>query len=167
MNGVIKFYHPEETFVYHIKKSFCKVIYQNKTNLLTLEIESTDDLDHVEEDSLQNEFPEVIFNIDDFSIPYESIDDLVGKSIEIPYSYEEKEDEEGEIEQLYYTNLNVNDEDDLETDENTLQFLKDEKNNLQLTWRGFCDDFTNTIDERIKFKITCTFNETHDEIAED
>lgn len=167
MNGVIKFYHPEETFVYNIKKSFCKVVFQNKKYILILEIESTDDLDHVEEDSLQNEFPEVIFNVDDFAISFESIDDLVGKTIEIPFSFEEKEDAEGEKEELYYTNLNVNDEEDLETDENSLHFSKDNDDNLQLTWRGFCDDFTNTSNERMKFKVVCTFNETHDEIADD
>jgi len=166
MNGLIKFYHPEETFIYHIKKSFCKVVFQNKIHALVLEIASNDDLDHIEADSMQNEYPEVVFNIDDFIIPYETIDDLIGKTIEIPFSYEEIENEDGKIDEYYYTNLNANGEEDLETDENILQFSKNEKGDLVLLWKGICEDFTYTTDEPIKFKITCTFNEFTDEVGE-
>ncbi|PQL92820.1 hypothetical protein [Apibacter sp. wkB309] len=155
MKGLIKFYHPDETLVYHIRKCFCKVVFLNMKNTLVVEIESDDDLDHVEEDSYQNEYPQVSFSIEDFEIPVKTIQQLCGKSFQIP-SYEEKENENGEVEELYYTNLNINDEEDLETDNNELKFGKDEQGNLKLIWQGYCEDFI-TQEEPLRFKVSCSF----------
>ncbi len=155
MKGLVKFYHPDETLEYRIRKCFCKVVFLNQKNTLVVEIESDDDLDHVEEDSFQNEYPQVIFNIEDFEIPVKTIQQLSGKSFLIP-AYEEKENENGDMEDVYYTNLNINDEEDLETDSNELKFGKDEQGNLKLIWQGYCDDFI-TREEPLKFKVSCSF----------
>ena len=142
MKGLIKFYHPDETLVYHIRKCFCKVVFLNKKNTLVVEV-------------FQNEYPQVSFSIEDFEIPVKTIQQLCGKSFQIP-SYEEKENENGEVEELYYTNVNLNDEEDLETDTNELKFGKDEQGNLKLIWQGYCEDFI-TQDEPIRFKVSCSF----------
>src|SRR5690606_12915764 len=102
----IKFFHPEETFTYHIEKCFCKVVFSGKQHQLLVEIHSTDSLDHVDDDSLQNEFSQVTLYVDDFPIQVESVEELVGQTIKIPNSYDEIEDEDGEIEEIYYTNVN-------------------------------------------------------------
>ncbi|MBV7440582.1 hypothetical protein KRX57_04050 [Weeksellaceae bacterium TAE3-ERU29] len=153
MSGTIKFFHPEETFVYNVDKSFCKVVYLKKKNCLVLEIESNEDLDHLAEDSLQNEFPKVVLTIDDFPIDVDSKKRLAGKSYEIPESTIEVEDEEGELEEIFYTNLIVN-EDDFELNNNHLKFT--EKNGkLQLLWTGEVDDFTEETDDVIPFEVKC------------
>ena len=157
MSGTIKFFHPEETFVYNVDKSFCKVVYLKKKNCLVLEIESNEDLDHLAEDSLQNEFPKVVLNIDDFPIDVNSKKNLPGKNYEIPESTVEEEDEEGELEEIYYTNLSVN-EDDFELINNHLKFS--EKNGkLQVLWTGEVDDFTEETDDLIKFEVKCSLVE--------
>lgn len=165
MSGTIKFFHPEETFVYKIDKSFCKVVYLKKKNCLVLEIESTEDLDHLEEDSLQNEFPKVIFNIDDFPIDVENKKALFGKTYEIPESTIEVEDEEGEIEEIYYTNLSVN-EDDYEINNNKLEF-SNKKGKLHLSWTGEVEDFTEESDDVINFEISCDLVNKKIEIREE
>ncbi|MGM5630324.1 hypothetical protein O2K51_05430 [Apibacter raozihei] len=157
MKGLIKFYHPDETLEYHIRKCFCKVVFLNKKNTLVIEIESDDDLDHVEEDSYQNEYPQVSFTVEDFEISEKTIGQLIGKNFQIP-SFEEKENENGDVEELFYTNLNINDEDNLETDENDLKFGKDEQGNLKLIWKGYCEDFI-TQEDPMKFKISCSFTQ--------
>jgi hypothetical protein len=157
MKGLVKFYHPDETLEYHIRKCFCKVVFLNNKNTLVVEIESDDDLDHVEEDSYQNEYPQVFFSIEDFEIPVKTVHQLSGKSFQIP-SFEEKENENGDLEEVYYTNLNINDEEDLETDNNELKFGKDEQGNLKLIWQGYCNDFV-TQEDLIHFKISCSFTQ--------
>lgn len=153
----IKFFHPEETFIYYIDKSFCKVVFSGSNHQLLIEIHSTDDLDHVEDDSLQNNFSQVILSVDDFPVQVKSIDELVGKTIEIPNSYVEVEDEEGEIEEYYYTNLNFA-EDNFEADDNQLHFFKDEKGTLCVNWKGKAQDFTEQSDELIPFEVECVFS---------
>lgn len=155
MKGLIKFYHPDETLEYHIRKCFCKVVFLNSKNTLVLEIESTDDLDHVEEDSYQNEYPQVSFSLEDFEIPVDSVYKLSGKSFKIP-AFEEKENEIGDMEEIFYTNLNINDEEDLDTNDNELRFGKDEDGILKMIWTGFCEDFI-TNESPLKFKISCVF----------
>ena len=155
MSGTIKFFHPEETFIYNIEKSFCKVVYLKKKNCLVLEIESTEDLDHLEEDSLQNEYPKVVLNLDDFPIDVQDKKQLKGKSYQIPLGTIEAEDEEGEIEEIYYTNLSVN-EDDFELNENVIKFSRNDKGQLQLLWTGEIADFTESTDENISFEVDCT-----------
>lgn len=156
MSGTIKFFHPEETFIYHVEKSFYKVVFLKKKNCLVLEIESTEDLDHLEEDSLQNEYPKVILNIDDFPVNVQTSKNLFGNSYEIPESTMEEEDEEGEIQEVYYTNLSVN-EDDFELNDNYLTFSKNKNGQLHLLWKGKVDDFTETTDNVINFEVDCYF----------
>lgn len=166
MNGKIKFFHPEETFVYNIDKSFCKVVYLKQKNCLVIEIESTEDLDHLEEDSLQNEFPKVILNIDDFPIAANHKDQLAGNAYEIPESTVEEEDEDGEIEEIYYTNLSVNEE-DFELNENRVSFSKNQEGILNLQWNGIVDDFTEKTEESIPFEVKCPLVQKAIEIRED
>ncbi len=156
MSGTIKFFHPEETFLYNIEKCFCKVIFSNNQKNLVLEIESTEDLDHVEEDSKQNEFPKVVLNIEDFSVNVESLEKLNGTSWEIPFGTIEQENEEEELIELFLTNLNVNEEYDFETNNNSLVF-SDKDGNLRLLWKGEAEDFTEELDEPIPFEVDCCF----------
>ena len=153
----IKFFHPEETLIYHIEKCFCRVVYSGKQHQLLIEIHSTDDLDHVEDDSLQNDFAQVILSVDDFPVQVASHEDLSGQTFEIPLSYVEIEDEEGEIEEIFYTNVNVSDE-NFESDENHLSFFKDNSGTLCLKWRGKVQDFTEESDEMIPFELECAFS---------
>jgi len=152
----IKFFHPEETFTYYIQKCFCKVVYSGKQHQLLIEIHSTEDLDHVEDDSLQNDFPQVVLSIDDFPVNVASVNELNGKTIEIPDSYVEIEDEEGEIEEFFYTNVNFL-EDDFEADNNKLSFFKDSSGTLCLKWKGEVSDFTGQTDGHIPFEVECAF----------
>lgn len=154
----IKFFHPEETFNYNIEKSLCKVVYQGDKQVLLIEIHSTDELEHVEDDSIQNEFPQLSLFIDDFPLDVESAEELNGKTIEIPYGFAEEEDEDGELHEVYYTSLNVSEE-DYEVVENKLTFSINEKGILSLNWKGQVQDFTEETAEDIPFEINCTFEE--------
>lgn len=154
----IKFFHPEETFNYNIEKSLCKVVYQGDKQVLLIEIHSTDELEHVEDDSIQNEFPQLSLFIDDFPLDVESAEELNGKTIEIPYGFAEEEDEDGELHEVYYTSLNVSEE-DYEVVENKLTFSINEKGILSLNWKGQVQDFTEETAEDISFEINCTFEE--------
>ncbi len=156
MSGTIKFFHPEETFTYTIEKSFCKVVYLKGQHCLILEIESTEDIEHLEEDSLQNEFPKVILNIDDFPINAQDRKHLVGETVEIPEGTVEITDEEGELEEVFYTNLMVN-EDDLEINNNVLKFSQDKNGTLKVHWTGEVIDFTDYSDDNLGFEIDCSF----------
>lgn len=164
----IKFFHPEETFTYYIEKCFCKVVYSGQQHQLLIELHSNDDLDHVDDDSLQNEFPQVIMSIDDFPLSVTSIDELDGQTIEIPTSYVEIEDEDGELADVYYTTLNFS-ESKFESDNNKLTFFKDETGTLCVSWKGDAVDFTEETDELIPFEVSCAFIpqkiEEKDEIA--
>ena len=161
----MKFYHPDETLTYHIRKSFCKVVFMNNQNTLVVEIESDDDLDHVEEDSYQNDYPQIFMNIDDFAVSVKSVNQLAGKVLQIPNS-EERENESGEIDEVYYTNLNINDEEDLETHENEVKFGKDDRGNLKMLWTGICDDFITRDSDPLKFKVSCLFSEDENDDEE-
>lgn len=166
MIGTIEFFHPEETLTYHVEKAFCKVVFLKKRNCLVLEIESNEDLDHMPEDSLQNEFPKVILSVDDFPISYENKHKLSGNTIEIPFSTAEEEDEEGEIEEFFYTNLSVKEE-DFEVENNILKFSKDKNGKLFLSWTGEVPDFTDSTDDMIEFKVKCSLADQKLEIKED
>lgn len=154
--NTIKFFHPEETFKYYIDKCFCKVVYSGQQHQLLIEIHSTDDLDHVEGDSLQNDFPQVIMSIDDFPLTFQSVDELGGQMVEIPQSFVEIEDEEGDITEIYYTTVNFSDS-DYEAENNVLSFFKDESGTLCLKWKGEVIDFTEETDEMIPFEVSCVF----------
>lgn len=152
----IKFFHPEETLVYHIEKCFCKVVYSGQQYQLLVEIHSTDELDFVEDDAIQSNFPQVTLSIDDFPVQYKSVDELAGKTIEIPECYVEFEDEEGDIEEFFYTNVNFSDN-DYEADKNKLSFYKNDLGVLCLKWKGEVQDFTEETDDYISFELDCAF----------
>jgi len=150
----IKFFHPDETFNYNIEKSLCKVVFQGNKKCLLVEIHSTDDLEHVEGDSLQNDFPQLSLFIDDFPLDVESVEELNGKKVSIPYGFAEEEDEEGETVEVYYTTLNV-----YETVNNELTFSVNDKGILTLNWKGEVQDFVEESEKDIPFEIECTFEE--------
>ena len=154
----IKFFHSDETLNYKIEKSLCKVVFQGNKKCLLVEIHSNDDLEHVEGDSLQNEFPQLSLFIDDFPLDVESVEQLTGKKVSIPYGFAEEEDEEGELVEVYYTSLNVS-EDDYETVNNELNFSVNDKGILTLNWKGEVQDFTQNTEGDIPFEIECTFEE--------
>lgn len=154
----IKFFHPEETLTYYIDKCFCKVVFSNRHHQLLIEIHSTDDLDHVEGDALQNDFPQVVLTIDDFPINFKNVEELNGKTIEIPHSFAEVEDEDGYVYEIYYSNINFNEE-LFETDGNKLSFYKNSSDDLCLKWNGMLKDFINESDEMISFELDCEFSD--------
>ncbi|MEG1200124.1 MAG: hypothetical protein RSD53_12070, partial [Algoriella sp.] len=148
----IKFFHSDETLNYKIERSLCKVVFQGNKKCLLVEIHSNDDLEHVEGDSLQNEFPQLSLFIDDFPLDVESVEQLTGKKVSIPYGFAEEEDEEGELVEVYYTSLNVS-EDDYETVNNELNFSVNDKGILTLNWKGEVQDFTQNTEGDIPFEI--------------
>ena len=152
----IQFFHPEETFTYYIEKCFCKVVFSGQQHQLLIEIHSTDDLDHVEDDSLQNDFPQVSLTIDDFPLPVDSVEELNGQTVEIPLSFAEVEDEDGEIAEVFYTNINFSDA-DFEADHNRLSFFKNEAGTFCVKWEGEVMDFTEETEEFIPFEVNCAF----------
>lgn len=161
----IKFFLKEGTFNYTIEKCFCKVVYADQQHQLLIEVHSTDDLDHVEEDSLQNEFPHVVLSIDDFPVPFQSLEELENQTIEIPTSFVEIEDEDGEVDEILYTNVNFAVE-DFEANDNELQFFKDETGTLAVKWRGRVQDFVEDSDEYIPFEVNCVFSDPELEIID-
>lgn len=154
----IKFFHPEETFVYYIEKCFCKVVYSGQEYHLLIEIYSTEDLDHVEGDSLQNEFPQVSFTIEDFPVKFKHVNELPEKVVEIPSCYAEIENEEGEIDEYFYANVFF-EEDEFEADDNRLSFYKNNSGALCLKWNGKVQDFTDDSDDFIPFELECEFTD--------
>jgi hypothetical protein len=153
MKGILKIYHPEETLKYHIQHSYCKAVYLNEQNLLELEIITDEDLDHVEDDSLQYNFPQISLQISDF--PVDS-SELVGKIFDI-------QDFEDEI----YTEVDLFDDEEALLHQNKLSFSEDENGELQLIWEGKIDDFYTGKDELISFKLKCHFQPDTPEIDED
>ncbi len=154
----IKFFHSEETFNYQIEKALCKVVFQGNKKCLLVEIHSNDDLEQVEGDSLQNDYPQLSLFIDDFPLDVESVEELNGKKVSIPYGFAEEEDEEGETVEVYYTTLNVSEE-DYETVNNELTFSVNDKGILTLNWKGEVQDFTEESEGDMPFEVERTFEE--------
>lgn len=154
----IKFFHQEETMTYHIEKCFCKVVLSNKQHLLIIEIHSNDDLYHVDEDALQNHYPQVSLFLDDFPVAFKNKTELIGQEIEIPKCYVEIKNEDGETEEIFYTDVKVL-EDDFESDSNVLNFFRNDAGNLCLNWKGETQDFTENSDDMIPFELECEFSE--------
>ena len=152
MKGILKIYHPEETLKYHISSTYCKAVYLNSKNFLEVEIITDDSLDHVEDDSLQYNFPQL--SLDVFEFPIDS-NELVGKTFRI-----EDTDEET------YTEVDLYDDEEAYLYENELSFSKDEEGELQLFWQGKIDDFYTGSDEPIPFKLKCHFKADDIEIEE-
>ena len=152
MKGILKIYHPEETLKYHISSTYCKAVYLNSKNFLEVEIITDDSLDHVEDDSLQYNFPQL--SLDVFEFPIDS-NELEGKTFRI-----EDTDEET------YTEVDLYDDEEAYLYENELSFSKDEEGELQLFWQGKIDDFYTGSDEHIPFKLKCHFKADDIEIEE-
>lgn len=152
MKGILKIYHPEETLKYNIRSSYCKAVYSNKQNFLELEIITDDGLDHVEDDSLQYNFPQISFNIFDFQIDNS---ELKGKA----FSINDTDDE-------VFTEVNLYDDEDAYLYNNELSFEEDEKGILNVIWAGEIDDFYTGGDDPIPFKLKCHFKKDEIEVDE-
>lgn len=153
MKGILKIYHPDETLKYHLKNTYCKAVYSNKQHLLEVEVITDDSLDHVDDDSLQYNFPQLSLGIFDF--PIENAD-LSGNTFVI----EDTDD-------ASYTEVNLYDDEEAFISANELVFSEGADNELQLVWSGKIDDFYTGSDEPISFKLKCSFKEDEIEIDED
>ena len=153
MKGILKIYHPEETLKYHIQHSYCKAVFLNEEHLLELEIITDEDLDHVEDDSLQYNFPQIALHISDF--PVDSAE-LAGKTFII-----------NDSEDSSYTEVNLYQDEDAYLNDNKLSFSEDENGELQLMWEGKIDDFYTNEKEPISFKMKCHFQPDIINIEED
>ena len=153
MKGILKIYHPEETLKYHIQHSYCKAVFLNEEHLLELEIITDEDLDHVDDDSLQYNFPQLAFHISD--LPVDSAD-LEGKTFTIDAA-----DEDG------YSEVNLYQDEEAFLHQNKLSFSKDDEGELQLIWEGKIDDFYTNEKEAISFKLKCHFQPDTINIEED
>lgn len=149
MKGILKIYHPEETLKYNIQSTYCKAVYSNKQHFLEVEIITDDSLDHVEDDSLQYNFPQISLNVFDF--PIEDAE-ICGKVFEINESADES-----------YTEVDLFDDEDAYLYDSELAFDNDNKGELQLCWTGNIDDFYTGSDDPIPFKLKCHFKQ--DEIV--
>ena len=152
MKGILKIYHPEETLKYHIKSTYCKAVYSNTQHFLEVEIITDDSLDHVEDDSLQYQFPQLSLDVFDFPI---ASNELENKTFLINDSEEES-----------FTEVDLFDDETAFVYENELSFSKNEKDELQLIWKGIIDDFYTGGDEPIPFKLKCNFVEDEIEIED-
>lgn len=151
MKGLLKIYHPEETLKYHINSTYCKSVYSNKQHFLEVEIITDDSLDHVDDDSLQYNFPQLRLNISDFQIDTEELD---GKSFEISDTDEDT-----------YTEVDLYDDEEAFLFNSTLSYDQNAEGQLQLCWQGEITDFYTGSDEPIPFKLKCHFKP--DEIVVD
>jgi len=152
MKGLLKIYHPDETLKYHIRNTYCKAVYINAQNILEVEIITDDSLDHVDDDSLQYNFPQLSFKISDFPI---NSDELQNQNFII----EDNEDES-------YTEVDLYDDEDAFLYQNELKFDLDEDQNLQLFWKGEISDFYTGSDEPIVFKLKCHFKQDDIEVED-
>lgn len=145
MKGILKIYHPEETLKYYIQSTYCKAVYSNTKNLLEVEIITDDALDHVDDDSLQYNFPQLSFDVFDFPI---DSNELEGKTFIVQDSDDDS-----------YTEVDLFDDEEAFLYENELAFSKDENDNLQLIWQGKIDDFYTGAQEPLLFKLKCHFKQ--------
>ncbi len=153
MKGILKIYHPDETLKYHLKNTYCKAVYSNKQHFLEVEVITDDSLDHVDDDSLQYNFPQLSFNVSDF--PIEN-DELEGKTILVD-----------DTDENTFTEVNLFDDEEAFITENELSFSKAADGELQLVWSGKIDDFYTQSDEAIPFKLKCSFKQDEIDIDED
>lgn len=153
MKGILKIYHPDETLKYNIKSSYCKPVYSNSQHFLELEIITDDGLDHVDDDSLQYNFPQLSLNISDFPI---ASSEIVGKTFTINDSDEET-----------FTEVDLFDDEDAYLYDNELEFSEDENGDLRLFWKGNIDDFYTNSGETIDFKLKCHFRPDEIDVDED
>lgn len=152
MKGILKIYHPDETLKYNIQSTYCKAVYSNSKNFLEVEIITDDSLDHVEDDSLQYNFPQLSLDVFDFPI---ASGELEGQTFVI-----EDTDEDT------YTEVDLFDDEVALVYQNELSFSKDEEDILHLVWQGKIDDFYTGSDEPISFKLKCHFKQDDIEIED-
>lgn len=152
MKGILKIYHPDETLKYHIKSTYCKAVYSNQQHILELEVNTSEDLDHVDDDSLQYNFPQLSFDIFDFPV---SNSELAGQTLQI----DDSEDE--------YTEVDLHDDEEAFLYRNELCFSRDDEGVLQLNWKGEIDDFYTGSDDPIPFKLKCNFKDEEIEIPDE
>lgn len=153
MKGILKIYHPEETLKYNIRSTYCKAVYIKEQHFLEVEIITDDSLDHVDDDSLQYNFPQISLGVYDYPI---SSSEIEGKPIHI------KEDGEDT-----FTQVDLFDDDEAFLYDNELVFGHNEEGERNLVWSGTIDDFYTGSDEPIAFKLKCHFKDDEINIAEE
>ena len=153
MKGILKIYHPEETLKYNIKSTYCKAVYSNKQHFLEVELITDDSLDHVDDDSLQYNFPQL--SLDVFDFPIDSAE-LEGNTFTVNDSDDET-----------YTEVDLFDDDEAFIYDNELSFETNEDGDMQLFWKGNIDDFYTGSDEPIPFKLKCHFRPDDIQVDED
>ncbi|KFF28254.1 hypothetical protein [Chryseobacterium vrystaatense] len=153
MKGILKIYHPEETLKYNIRNTYCKAVYSNQQHLLEVEIITDDSLDHVDDDSLQYNFPQLSLEIFDFPIESKEIE---GKAFNINDTEEET-----------YTEVDLFDDEDAFIYDNELLFEKNEEGELQVIWKGTIDDFYTGSDTPIPFRLKCEFGQDDIDVGDE
>lgn len=148
MKGILKIYHPEEELKYFIEKTYCKSFLVNQQHFLELELETNDDLDHVEDDSLQYKYPQIAFNIFDFPLKEACLEE---QKVFIDPEYVE---------------VNVFDDEEVSIEDSQLFFKTGEEGVLQVVWEGKIDDFYTHSEEKIPFKLKCHFKNDEIEVEE-
>ena len=151
MKGILKIYHPEETLKYFIDSTYCKSVYINSQNFLEVEIITNDSLDHVDDDSLQYNFPQLSLDVIEFPV---DTAELEGQTFVI-------EDTDDEV----FTEVDLFDDEEAFLFENELKFDTNETGDLQLSWKGQITDFYTGSENPIPFKLKCHFRP--DEIVVD
>ena len=151
MKGILKIYHPDETLKYHIRSSYCKAFYSNTQHFLEVEIMTDDSLDHVDDDSLQYQFPQISMTVFDF--PMEDAE-LAGKCFELKDSEADN-----------FTGVDLFNNEDVFLTDTKLSFKNDAAGELELFWEGSLTDFYTGADQPIPFKLKCNFKQ--DEIIVD
>jgi len=153
MKGILKIYHPEETLKYNIRNTYCKAVYSNQQHFLEVEITTDDALDHVDDDSLQYNFPQLSLKIFDFPIDSAEIQ---GKTVIINDSDEDT-----------YTEVDLFDDEDAFIYDNELLFEESEDGERQVIWKGNIDDFYKGSDTPIPFRLKCEFKQDDIVVDED
>ncbi len=153
MKGILKIYHPEETLKYNLRNTYCKAVFNNNQHVLEVEIITDDSLDHVDDDSLQYNFPQLSLNVFEFPI---SSGSLVGQT----FTINDSEDET-------FTEVDLFDDEEAYIYENELTFSQNENEDLELVWQGKIDDFFTGAPEPILFKLKCSFKEDDIDVDED
>ena len=151
MKGILKIYHPDETLKYHIRSSYCKAFYSNTQHFLEVEIMTDDSLDHVDDDSLQYQFPQISMTVFDF--PMEDAE-LAGKCFDLKDSDADN-----------FTGVDLFNNEDVFLTDTKLSFKNDAAGELELFWEGSLTDFYTGADQPIPFKLKCNFKQ--DEIIVD
>ena len=114
----------------------------------------TDDgLDHVDDDSLQYNFPQLSLHIADFPVQNA---ELAGQDLTINDSDEET-----------YTEVDLYDDEDAFLYDNQLSFENDEDGELEVVWKGSIDDFYTGSEEPIPFKLKCNFKPDELEVGDE